>query len=99
MDNKGVLAAWNKRQSKSPAQNEVLSCILSMLLPRQCFLTLEYIKSAGNPADLPSRGLPAANASRTQFRGFPKSLIGLLSCPNSMYPSVSIPNDFTTRNP
>jgi hypothetical protein len=83
-DNKGVLGAWNKRQSKSPAQNEVLSRILSMLLPRQCYLTLEYVKSADNPADLPSRGLPAANARRAQFKGFPKGLIGLLQRPNQL---------------
>jgi hypothetical protein len=83
-DNKGVLGAWNKRQSKSPAQNEVLSRILTMLLPIQCFLTLEYVKSADNPADLPSRGLPAVNATRTQFKSFPKMLAGLLKRPNSL---------------
>lgn len=80
-DNMGVLGAWYKRSSRNKAQNEVLSRVLSLLLDRQCFLTLKYVQSAYNPADLPSRGLPAPRCSRRSFQGFPPSLAGLMNRP------------------
>jgi hypothetical protein len=77
-DNQGVVGAWSNRSSRNPASNDVLSRILSSLLARRCWLTLTYIRSADNPADRPSRGLPALNASRRSFTGFPPNLAGLM---------------------
>jgi hypothetical protein len=77
-DNQGVVGAWANRSSRNPASNDVLGRTLSALLARRCWLTLTYIKSAENPADRPSRGLPALNASRHTFPGFPHDLAGLM---------------------
>jgi hypothetical protein len=77
-DNQGVVGAWANRSSRNPASNDVLSRILSSLLARRCWLSLTYIKSADNPADRPSRGIPARNASRHTFPGFPPDLAGLM---------------------
>lgn len=83
-DNKGVLGAWNKRSSRNVAQNEVLSHVLSSLLDRKCFLSLMYVPSASNPADFPSRGVPAPGCSRRSFKGFPSSLAGLMHRPHQL---------------
>jgi hypothetical protein len=77
-DNQGVLGAWANRSSRNPASNNVLGRTLSSLLARRCWLTLTYVKSAENPADPPSRGLPALNATRRTFAGFPPELAGLM---------------------
>jgi hypothetical protein len=70
-DNAGVVGAWKNRSSRNPEQNEILGQILRMLIKRQCFMTLEYIRSADNPADAPSRGVFSEDAQKTTFRGFP----------------------------
>jgi hypothetical protein len=70
-DNAGVVGAWKNRSSKNPEQNEILGHILRMLISRQCFMTLEYVRSADNPADGPSRGIFTEYAKKTSFRGFP----------------------------
>jgi hypothetical protein len=70
-DNAGVVGAWKNRSSKNPEQNEILGHILRILISRQCFMTLEYVRSADNPADGPSRGVFTENAKKSSFRGFP----------------------------
>jgi hypothetical protein len=80
-DNQGVIGAWAKRSSRSPEQNEVLGRILSLLLPRACFLSLEYVPSADNPADSPSRGRSPVGFFRNSFSGFPKNLVNVLRRP------------------
>jgi hypothetical protein len=78
-DNAGVVGAWKKRSSKNPAQNEILGQILRMLISRQCFMSVEYIRSADNPADPPSRGVFTDSAKKTTFRGFPAGYSGIVS--------------------
>jgi hypothetical protein len=78
-DNAGVVGAWKNRSSTNVAQNEVLGRILRILISRQCFLTLEYIRSEDNPADAPSRGLFTEKARKTTFRGFPAEYKDIVS--------------------
>jgi hypothetical protein len=78
-DNAGVVGAWKNRSSTNVAQNEVLGRILRILITRQCFLTLEYIRSEENPADAPSRGVFTDRAVKTIFRGFPKEYNEIVS--------------------
>jgi hypothetical protein len=78
VDNQGVVGAWNARVSRNPAQNTVLARIIRMLLHVQCFISMEYVASAENPADAPSRGLSPEGLSRTHFPGFPTALRNIL---------------------
>jgi hypothetical protein len=78
-DNAGVVGAWKNRSSRNPDQNEILGQILHMLISRQCFMTLVYIRSTDNPADPPSRGLFTDSAKRTTFRGFPAGYSDIVS--------------------
>jgi hypothetical protein len=78
-DNQGVVFAWEKRWSRSPAQNRVLGNILHLLSRHQCYMTLEYVKSADNPADKPSRNLDLPGYERSTFKGFPDSLKKLIN--------------------
>jgi hypothetical protein len=64
---------------KSPEQNEILGYILRILISKQYFMTVEYIRSADNPADPPSRGIFIDNAKKTTFRGFPKGYSGIVN--------------------
>jgi hypothetical protein len=73
-DNQGVIQAWAARSSRNPTQNRICARLLHLLSSRQCFLTLEYVQSANNPADLPSRGLDLAGYRRRTFKGFPTAL-------------------------
>jgi hypothetical protein len=79
VDNQGVVGAWNSRSSRNPAQNEVLGRILRLLLRAQCFLSMVYIPSGENPADLPSRGIAPPNLTRANWRGFPTRLRNVLN--------------------
>jgi hypothetical protein len=79
VDNQGVVGAWKSRSSRNPAQNEVLGRILRMLLRAQCFLSMAYIPSGDNPADMPSRGIAPANLSRADWAGFPTRLRNVLN--------------------
>lgn len=78
-DNAGVVGAWKNRSSSNEQQNEILGRILRMLISRQCWMTLEYIPSADNPADAPSRGVFTAEAKKFKFRGFPKDYSDIMS--------------------
>ena len=78
-DNAGVVGAWKNRSSTNVAQNEVLGRILRILVSRQCFLTLEYVRSEENPTDAPSRGIFTDRAIKTAFRGFPAEYNDVIS--------------------
>lgn len=78
-DNAGVVGAWKNRSSRNPQQNEILGQILRILISRQCFMTLEYIRSEDNPADPPSRGIFTVHAKKTVFRGFPGGYSDIVS--------------------
>jgi hypothetical protein len=79
VDNQGVVGAWNSRSSRNPAQNEVLGRILRMLLRAQCFLSMVYVPSGENPADLPSRGIAPPDLHRANWHGFPPRLRNVLN--------------------
>jgi hypothetical protein len=79
VDNQGVVGAWNSRSSRNPAQNEVLGRVLRMLLRAQCFLSMVYVPSDENPADMPSRGVSPANMLRASWSGFPPRLRSVLT--------------------
>jgi hypothetical protein len=78
-DNAGVVGAWKNRSSKNPQQNEILGQILRILISRQCFMTLVYIRSEDNPADPLSRGIFTEHAKKTVFRGFPSGYADIVS--------------------
>ncbi|QRV93564.1 Fungal Zn(2)-Cys(6) binuclear cluster domain [Ceratobasidium sp. AG-Ba] len=58
-DNRGVVFAVRSRQSRNVHQNEILLRILLLAETHNLDLRIDYIRSADNPADCPSRGLPA----------------------------------------
>jgi hypothetical protein len=60
-------------------QNKILGQILHMLISRQCFMMVKYIRSADNPADPPSRGIFTDTAKQTTFHGFPAGYSGIIS--------------------
>jgi hypothetical protein len=64
-DNQGVIHAIEGGKSRSPAQNLVLQRITSMLSHHKLWISSLYVPSVDNLADLPSRGLPATNRSRS----------------------------------
>jgi hypothetical protein len=60
-----------------------------MLISRQCFMTVEYICSADNPADPPSRGVFTNSVKKTTFRGFPAGSSGIINRINKcLYPLI-----------
>jgi hypothetical protein len=77
-DNQGVVHAWAGRSSRNPTQNRVCARLLHLLSSRRCFLTLEYVSSANNPADKPSRGFDLPGYRRRTFKGFPTGLRNLV---------------------
>jgi hypothetical protein len=74
-----VSSVPGKTDPPNVAQNEVLGRILRILISRQCFLTLEYVRSEDNPADAPSRGIFTDRAIKTSFRGFPAEYKDIVS--------------------
>ena len=64
-DNQGVIQAIEGGKSRSPAQNLVLQRITLLLSLHNCWISSLYVPSVNNLADLPSRGSPALNRSRT----------------------------------
>jgi hypothetical protein len=79
VDNQGVVGAWKSRSSRNPTQNEVLGRVLRLLLRAQCFLTMAYVPSDENPADMPSRGFSPPNMTRANWSGFPTKLRNVLN--------------------
>ncbi|KDN34221.1 hypothetical protein RSAG8_12689, partial [Rhizoctonia solani AG-8 WAC10335] len=57
-DNQGVVYAWAKCRSRNPQQNAVFMKIMDKCSPANIHVIVEYIRSAENPADNPSRGIP-----------------------------------------
>ncbi|QRW03527.1 hypothetical protein RhiLY_02526 [Ceratobasidium sp. AG-Ba] len=57
-DNQGVVFAIRARRSRSTHQNEILLRIFLLADAHELDLSIDYIQSAKNPADQPSRGLP-----------------------------------------
>lgn len=77
-DNMGVVEGWKNRSSRNAEQNAILLRIMHMLNSCRSFVTLDYVPSAQNPADPPSRGLDPPSLTRAYFKGFPTDLRYLL---------------------
>lgn len=56
-DNKGVVGAMKAGMSRSVQSNRVLQRIVTLMLEHNIWLSTEWVASAENPADAPSRGL------------------------------------------
>ena len=55
IDNQGVIAAWERQGSRSADLNKVMKHIFDICQMHNLDLSLSYIASQENPADLPSR--------------------------------------------
>ncbi|KEP46856.1 putative reverse transcriptase domain protein [Rhizoctonia solani 123E] len=56
-DNQGVVFAWKAGRSRNAQQNDTIARVMALCMSNDIHLSLEYIESALNPADRPSRGL------------------------------------------
>ena len=57
IDNKAVVAAWQKQASKNPILSQVMKCIFQLTLHSNLALSTYFVPSADNPADPLSRTL------------------------------------------
>ena len=63
VDNKAVLASWDKQVSKSPIISCVMKSIFQFVFKRNILLSLYYVPSKENPANSPSRTLSELDCS------------------------------------
>lgn len=66
-DNKGVVGALDAGSSRSVQSNRVLQRIVALMLQHNIWLSTEWVASADNTADAPSRGLPVPGAERKVY--------------------------------
>lgn len=66
-DNQGVIGALDACRSRGVHANRVLQRIVVTMLEHELWVSTRYVKSADNPADAPSRGLPAVDLVRERF--------------------------------
>lgn len=66
-DNKGVVGALDAGKSRSIQCNRVLQRIVATMLEHGIWLSLEWVASADNIADAPSRGLPVPGLDRHKY--------------------------------
>lgn len=67
-DNQGVIHALDRGRSRNYEQNLVLQRIETNAMMASIHIFLEYVASAANPADLPSRGIPSPLRTYTERR-------------------------------
>lgn len=63
-DNQGVVGALDAGRSRGVASNRVLQRIVALMLTHDIWLSVDWVASADNPADAPSRGVPARGFRR-----------------------------------
>lgn len=63
-DNKGVVGALDAGKSRSVQSNRVLQRIVACMLDNDIWVSVEWVASEDNPADEPSRGVPARGRAR-----------------------------------
>ena len=63
LDNKALVSSWESQVSKSPEVSDIMKSIFQFSLSRNLSLSLQYVPSRSNPADLPSRTLSDLDAS------------------------------------
>jgi hypothetical protein len=66
-DNQGVVHAWAAGRSRNPQQNIVLTRIMYKAMSAGIHVNVEYIRSADNLADAPSRGHAPKSLSPAPF--------------------------------
>lgn len=66
-DNAGVIGAFHHQKSRSRQQNLVLQRLVSLLLIHDIHISLEYVQSKNNLADLPSRGIKPPRRIRASW--------------------------------
>ncbi len=66
-DNQGVIHALNNGRSRNSQQNRVLRRIFALMHIHSVWFTSEFVPSEDNIADMPSRGIPPPNFSKTSL--------------------------------
>lgn len=66
-DNKGVVGALDAGKSRGVQSNRVLQRIVTKMMENGIWLSLEWVASADNISDAPSRGLPVPGLDRYKF--------------------------------
>lgn len=64
-DNQGVVGALRAGKSRGVETNRVLQRVVTLMLERSLWLSVDWVASADNPADAPSRGMPPPLMTRT----------------------------------
>lgn len=67
-DNRGVVGALDAGKSRGIQANKVLQRIVAKMLEHGIWLSLEWVASADNISDAPSRGLPVPGLDRHKYR-------------------------------
>lgn len=57
-DNQGVVGALKAGRSRGIESNRALQRVVAIMIERSIWLTVDWVASADNPSDAPSRGLP-----------------------------------------
>ncbi|KAF5334593.1 hypothetical protein D9758_018436 [Tetrapyrgos nigripes] len=74
-DNQGVVGALKAGYSHGPAQNASLCCIVALMQEHSIWITVEWLPSASNLTDEPSRGLfPSRDTLHPRPPKLPKEL-------------------------
>lgn len=66
-DNKGVVGALDAGKSRGIQANRVLQRIVTKMMENSIWISLEWVASADNISDAPSRGLPVPGLDRYKF--------------------------------
>ncbi|KAI8477846.1 hypothetical protein Bbelb_444210 [Branchiostoma belcheri] len=66
VDNQAVMHAWKAQGRKSKQMFDVLKEIFSLTLRMNCALSMSYVRSADNPADMPSRSFSEVDMALTE---------------------------------
>lgn len=63
-DNQGVVGALQAGKSRGVEANRVLQRVVTLMLEHRVWLSVDWVASADNPADAPSRGMPPRDMTR-----------------------------------
>ena len=66
VDNQAVVYAWQRQHSKNPDLTKIMKNIFQILFKNNCCLSLVYIHTSLNPADVPSRSLSKSDTTITK---------------------------------
>jgi hypothetical protein len=66
VDNQAVVFAWQNQYSKNSDLSKIMKDIFHILLENNCSLSLTYVHTSKNPADVPSRALSKSDTTISQ---------------------------------